>query len=73
MTMQAEKLASEVLRLSPTERSELADRLIDSLGNEPLTPEWAAEIDRRVREIKEGAVVCRPVEELLAELRAKLG
>ena len=73
MTMLAEKLASEALRLSPTERSELADRLIDSLGNEPLSAEWAAEIDRRVREIENGTVACRPVEELLAELRGKLG
>ena len=73
MTMQAETLASEALRLSPAERSELADRLIESLDHEPLSAEWAAEIDRRVREIESGTLVCRPVEELLAELRGKLG
>lgn len=73
MTMQAEILASEALRLSPAERAELADKLIESLDNEPLSDEWAAEIDRRVREIEGGAVTCRPVEQLLAELRGKLG
>lgn len=71
--MQAEKLASDALRLSPAERSELADRLIESLENEPLSPEWAAEIDRRVREVETGEAVCRPIEEVLAELRGRLG
>lgn len=73
MKMQAESLAVEALRLSPAERAELADKLIDSLDDEPLSAEWAAEIDRRVREIESGTVTCRPVEELLAELRGKLG
>jgi putative addiction module component (TIGR02574 family) len=46
-------LLQELLQLSPTERIELANELLDSVSEDdypPLTPEQAAEIDRRIEE-----------------------
>jgi putative addiction module component (TIGR02574 family) len=46
-------LLQELLQLSPTERIELANELLDSVSEgdyPPLTPEQAAEIDRRIEE-----------------------
>jgi hypothetical protein len=36
------------------------------------TAQWVKEIDRRSAEIEEGKVTCRPVAEVVAEIRKKL-
>ena len=42
-------------------------------GQEPeLDRDWMDTIRRRVREVEQGEVECRPVEEVLARLRGKL-
>lgn len=74
MSMTAEKVA-EVLALPQEDRAYLARQLIASLDDtvdadaETL---WQETIDRRSREIAEGKVTCRPVEETVRDLRAKL-
>jgi putative addiction module component (TIGR02574 family) len=69
------KLTKQALRLTPTERARLAHTLIASL-DEPADLDaeeaWAKEIERRVKEIRSGKAVGRPVDEALADIRAKL-
>jgi putative addiction module component len=79
MSVTAEKVA-ELLALPQADRAYLAHELIRSLKGAPveeraddeLDPEWAEVIDRRTREIEEGKVVCRPVEEVVQEIRDNL-
>jgi putative addiction module component (TIGR02574 family) len=74
MSIAAEKIA-EVLALPERERAYLARRLIASL-DDTVDPdaetEWQSVIDRRSREIQEGNVVCRSVEHVVQDIRAKL-
>lgn len=66
----AERIA-EVLAWPERERAYLAHQLIASLegGAEAA---WMEVVDRRSREIEEGQVVCRPVEETMRAVRAKV-
>ena len=60
--------------LSPEDRAELADFLIESLDEEReegWDEAWNAELTRRLREIEEGKVVGVPAEQVIARLRAK--
>jgi putative addiction module component (TIGR02574 family) len=71
--MSTEELESEALKLSPTERARLAERLLQSL--ETLTDEenarlWAEEAERRNAAWDEGASV--PADTVLSEARARL-
>jgi putative addiction module component (TIGR02574 family) len=75
MSIAAEKIAAEALKLPDDERAFLARELIVSLDAEThpdAEAEWSDVIDRRSREISEGTVQCRPVEETLCNIRAKL-
>lgn len=62
MSKPLERLESEVLRLSHEERARLAQLILVSLDSDsfenPETVEtaWAAEIERRVAEVRSGAV-----------------
>lgn len=62
MTPEADKLFQEALRLPPEARAALAGSLIESL-EETVDPDaeeaWAAEIQRRARELASGEV--RPI------------
>jgi putative addiction module component (TIGR02574 family) len=74
MSIATEKLA-EVLALPEKDRAYLAQRLIASLDDTvdaDAEAQWNKVIDRRSREIAEGKVVCRPVEETVARIRRKL-
>jgi putative addiction module component (TIGR02574 family) len=74
MRVTAETVA-EVLALPEQDRAYLARRLIanldDTLDADAET-QWNEVIDRRSREIEEGKVTCRPMEETVRDLRAKL-
>jgi putative addiction module component (TIGR02574 family) len=75
MGIAVEKIAAEALTLSDDERAFLARELIASLDSETHQDaeiEWAEVIDRRSREISEGKVHCRPVEEVVRDIRSKL-
>ncbi len=74
MSLTAEKVA-EMLALPQADRAFLAHQLIASL-DDTVDPDaeaqWNDVIDRRSREIEEGKVSCRPIEEVVQEIREKL-
>ena len=73
METQLELLESEVLKLSPSARTALAQRLLASLEEDDETDEtWTEEIERRVAEIEAGSAKLIPVAEALAQVRSKL-
>ena len=60
MTNSTAKLLSEALRLTDSERAELAAKLIESLdaeSDEDVDAAWAAEIERRCAELDSGEAV----------------
>ena len=74
MSIAVEKMA-EVLALPEQDRAFLARQLIASLDDavEPdAEMQWQSVIDRRSREIVEGDVSCRPVEQVVRDIRNKL-
>ncbi len=74
MTLLAENLKKEALKLSPSERARIAHELIvslDELSDDILDKEWEAEIQRRVQMIKKGKAKGQPAEEVFAEIEAK--
>jgi putative addiction module component (TIGR02574 family) len=74
MSIAAEKVA-EVLALPEQDRAFLAHQLIASLEDDvdaDAETQWKDVIDRRSREIEEGKVSCRPVEQVVQEIRDKL-
>jgi putative addiction module component (TIGR02574 family) len=74
MSITAEKVA-EVLALPEQDRAYLARQLIASLDDTvdaDAETHWNEVIDRRSREIEEGKVHCRPVEETIRDVRARL-
>jgi len=68
MTAAAKAVLEQAKRLSPDERAELRAEL-DALDE---SPEWTADIRRRVAEVRSGAVVGRSADEVANEIRAKL-
>jgi putative addiction module component (TIGR02574 family) len=74
MSIAAEKVA-EVLALPEEDRAFLARRLIASLDktvDADAETQWNEVIDRRSREIERGDVSCRPVEQVVQDIREKL-
>ena len=70
----AEKVA-EVLALPAQDRAYMAHQLIASLDDTvdaDAETQWQEVIDRRSREIDEGKVSCRPVEQVVDDIRTKL-
>ncbi len=78
MAQLLEKLETEALQLSPSERELLIHRLIVSLEGEPAdTPEviaqaWDEEIARRVADMDAGRTKWIPADEVMSRLRAKV-
>ncbi len=81
MSEQTQAILDAAMRLSVAERSALANHLLLSLDEEPLTQSevdamdalWAPEIRRRVAEIESGQVQCIPWEEVDARIRKIVG
>ena|SRR5690242_11656927 len=74
MSIAAEKVA-EVLALPEKDRAFLARQLIASLDDTvdaDAETQWHEVIERRSREIEEGKVNCRPVEQVVQDIRDKL-
>ena len=75
MSLTAEKLISEALNMPTVLRAFIAERIIESLDretNEPLSPEWKAEIEKRCREIDENLVSLLDAEEVFNRAYATL-
>ncbi len=74
MTTTIETLEAEVLKLAPSERSRLLERLIISLDEDAEVEEaWAKEADRRQTELDSGVVTAVPGDQMMERLRARLG
>jgi putative addiction module component (TIGR02574 family) len=74
MTETAEKLKSELSRLSLQERAELAYFLVYSLDeevDEDAEAAWDAELEQRMGEIKSGKEMGEPADRVFTELREK--
>lgn len=73
MSLTADEIMAEAMKLSPEERADLADRLwISAMPREEVAAAWDAEIARRVAEIEAGTAELIPAEEVFAKLREKL-
>jgi putative addiction module component (TIGR02574 family) len=72
MPTSLEALQAEVLRLSPSDRSRLLERLILSLdADAEVEAAWDAVADARENEINSGAASAVPFEEAIARLEAR--
>lgn len=68
-----EKVRNDVMGLSVSERASLAHELILSLDDPTdlaLSPAQEAEIQRRLKMVREGTVSGRPAAEVFADIRA---
>lgn len=71
----AERLLSEVLSLPESERAKIVHELLGSLEAAPeddIDAAWAAEIERRVEEVRTGAVQSVPWEQAHANILDEL-
>ena len=69
-----EKVRSEVMTLSASERASLAHELILSLDDPDdydLCPAQETEIQRRLKMVRKGTASGRPAAEVFADIRAK--
>ncbi|WP_240357949.1 addiction module protein [Myxococcus vastator] len=71
-----EELLTDVLRLPPEERAEVAHKLLLSLEEGAEDPgaqaEWSAELERRAREVLDGSVKTVSWEQVEARISARL-
>jgi len=68
-----EDLETAALRLPRAERARLAELLLASLGEDPeVMKKWEVEIERRVREIREGKGASIPGEQVFREIEEML-
>jgi putative addiction module component (TIGR02574 family) len=72
--MSTEDLLIEVLRLPRPERARVAEELLSSLEEpeDDVAAAWAAELERRSRDIAEGRVQTVPWETVRAEVLKEL-
>ena len=74
MGAEAKKIFEQALALPDEERAALADALNEVLGvdEEELSPEWKAEISRRIEAAEQGESQILPGAEVEARVRARL-
>ena len=73
MSSTLEVLEAEVLKLSPSERSRLLERLIVSLDDDvEIENAWTVEADRREAELDSGSVTAISGDQMMERLRARL-
>ena len=75
MMSKFEEVTSKAMALPPENRAELAELLIQSLDekeDEEVRSAWLSEIRRRDQEIRSGASVTKPAEQVLKEAREEL-
>ena len=74
MSTSVQIVEAEAMKLTPSERADLADRLWLSVNTkDEVDAAWEAEIARRIQQIDSGEVECVPWETVMTELRAKYG
>ncbi len=73
MTEEAKILTARARRLSPSERIELVDAIVESL-DEPdpsIDRLWAKEAEERLAAYRRGEIKAVPLQEVLAKYRSK--
>ena len=75
VTAEAKKVFAQALALPEPQRADLIDALTDSLrdAHEELSPEWTAEISRRIAAVSRGESKLIPGDEVDARIRRALG
>ncbi|HSU53321.1 MAG TPA: addiction module protein [Candidatus Dormibacteraeota bacterium] len=76
MPLTLEQLAEEAMRLPPSSRVLLADKIVESLDVcdvDEIQKVWAAEASRRVEEVRLGKIKPIPGEEVIEEVRRIVG
>jgi putative addiction module component (TIGR02574 family) len=76
MTDKARILIDQARALSPEERIEIAEALVASVVGTPdgdVEAAWDAEIEARISALDRGEVALLDADEVLAELRRRLG
>ena len=74
MTIALKELTNKVLSLPVQKRAELAHSFIQSIdggAEQDVSSAWDVELEKRVREIREGKVKGIPADEVFAKLRGK--
>jgi putative addiction module component (TIGR02574 family) len=72
MAATLEQIVHEALQLTPAQRAEVADILVESLESTPpdeVQKLWIDEATRRLAEIRSGNVTTIPGDDVLAEAR----
>ena len=75
MTDKTQAIVEQALKLSPTERADVAEQLLASLDEVPDTDveqAWQEEIQRRLQQVERGEVELMDSDTVMAELRKKL-
>jgi len=75
MSITAERLVDEALNLPPQARAFVAEKLIESLDETPistLSPAWKKEIKKRCQEMDQGLVKLRSTEDVFTKAYAAL-
>ena len=73
MNNNLELLEAEILKLAPSDRSHLLERIIASLDPDPeIEAAWDREADRREALLNSGVTTEIPAQEAMARLRSKL-
>ncbi|MBI3195888.1 MAG: addiction module protein [Ignavibacteriae bacterium] len=74
MSAISQQLLTQALSLPPTERAELADRLLTSLeipSSQSIDELWAKEVEERIDAYERGEISTVPVHEVFEKLRKK--
>jgi len=72
MSTSLEAIQAEVMRLSPSDRSRLLERLIVSLdADAEVEAEWDVVADAREADVTSGLMTAVPFEEAIARLEAR--
>ena len=74
MSESATSLFQQALNLNSDERYELAQQILDTLGDDELPddPAWRAELDRRLRSVADGTAVLIDGDQVFREARERL-
>ncbi len=73
MSTQLEIVKAQALSLPADERAQLADQLIASLfDGHDIEEAWAAEVERRIKDIESGRSKLIPASEAIARARAAI-
>ena len=74
MTDKTQAILQQALKLSPTERADVAEQLIVSLDERPdadTEQAWQEEVQRRLQQVERGEVELIDSDTVMADLRKK--